>query len=72
MEARLLALSRAHDVLTRENWEGAGLVEIVREAMAPYRQERENRLHMEGRMSACRHAWHWPSPWRFRSLPPMR
>jgi PAS domain S-box-containing protein len=48
MEARLLALSRAHDVLTRENWEGAGLVEIVREAMAPYRQERENRLHMEG------------------------
>jgi PAS domain S-box-containing protein len=48
MEARLLALSRAHDVLTRENWEGAGLVEIVREAMAPYRQEREDRLHMEG------------------------
>jgi PAS domain S-box-containing protein len=48
MEARLLALSRAHDVLTRENWEGAGLIEIVREAMAPYRHERENRLHMEG------------------------
>jgi two-component sensor histidine kinase len=48
MEARLLALSRAHDVLTRENWEGAGLIEIVREAMAPYRHDRENRLHMEG------------------------
>lgn len=48
MEARLLALSRAHDVLTRENWEGAGLIEIVREAMAPYRHERESRLHMEG------------------------
>ncbi|WP_262028962.1 PAS domain-containing sensor histidine kinase [Microvirga sp. Mcv34] len=48
MEARLLALSRAHDVLTRENWEGAGLIEIVRGAMAPYRHERENRLHMEG------------------------
>jgi len=48
MEARLLALSRAHDVLTRENWEGAGLVEIVREALAPYRHERENRLHVEG------------------------
>jgi len=48
MEARLLALSRAHDVLTRENWEGAGLFEIVREAMAPYRHERERRIHMDG------------------------
>ncbi|WP_201860293.1 HWE histidine kinase domain-containing protein [Microvirga soli] len=48
MEARLLALSRAHDVLTRENWDGAGLLEIVREAMAPYRHERETRIHMEG------------------------
>jgi PAS domain S-box-containing protein len=48
MEARLLALSRAHDVLTRENWEGAGLLEIVREAMAPYRHERERRIHMDG------------------------
>ncbi|WP_052600485.1 HWE histidine kinase domain-containing protein [Microvirga lotononidis] len=48
MEARLLALSRAHDVLTRENWEGASLIEIVRGAMAPYRHERENRLHLEG------------------------
>jgi two-component sensor histidine kinase len=26
---RLVALSAAHDVLTRENWEGAGLREIV-------------------------------------------
>ncbi|MBB3019795.1 PAS domain S-box-containing protein [Microvirga lupini] len=48
MEARLLALSRAHDVLTRENWEGAGLLEIVQEAMAPYRHEREERIRMEG------------------------
>jgi len=48
MESRLLALSRAHDVLTRENWEGAGLLEIVSEAMAPFRHERENRVHMEG------------------------
>jgi PAS domain S-box-containing protein len=48
MEARLFALSRAHDVLTRENWEGASLLEIVREAMAPYRHERERRIHVEG------------------------
>jgi PAS domain S-box-containing protein len=48
LEERLFALSRAHDVLTRENWEGAGLIEIVWEALAPYRHERENRLHLEG------------------------
>ena len=48
MEARLFALSRAHDVLTRENWEGAGLSVIVREALAPYRYDRERRLHVTG------------------------
>jgi PAS domain S-box-containing protein len=48
LEARLFALSRAHDVLTRENWEGADLKEIVAEAMAPYRHERESRLHADG------------------------
>jgi PAS domain S-box-containing protein len=36
-EARLFALARAHDVLTRENWEGAGLRAIAMEAVAPYR-----------------------------------
>jgi PAS domain S-box-containing protein len=33
---RLLALSAAHNVLTRENWEGADLAEIAREAVRPY------------------------------------
>jgi PAS domain S-box-containing protein len=36
-EARLFALARAHDVLTRESWEGADLSTVVREATAPYR-----------------------------------
>jgi PAS domain S-box-containing protein len=35
-EARLMALSRVHDVLTRENWEGASLREIVDGAVSPY------------------------------------
>ncbi|WP_230532160.1 HWE histidine kinase domain-containing protein [Microvirga roseola] len=48
LEARLFALSRAHDVLTRENWEGAGLRDIVTEALAPYCHDRENRLHVNG------------------------
>ncbi len=38
-ESRLFALSRTHDVLTRENWESARLHDIVEEAMAPYRRE---------------------------------
>ncbi|MCB5174706.1 PAS domain-containing sensor histidine kinase [Microvirga lenta] len=48
LEARLFALSRAHDVLTRENWEGAGLREIVVQAMEPYGGVREDRLRIGG------------------------
>lgn len=49
-EDRLFALSRAHDVLTRENWEGAKLSEVVREACAPFRahMERDNRIELQG------------------------
>jgi two-component sensor histidine kinase len=35
-EARLIALSKGHDVLTRENWQGAGLHEVVAEALGAY------------------------------------
>jgi two-component sensor histidine kinase len=48
MEERLLALSRVHDVLTRESWEGADLHDVVEQAMAPYRQERADRLEIAG------------------------
>jgi two-component sensor histidine kinase len=49
-EARIFALARAHDVLTRENWESAGLDEIIREAVAPYRggTARTNQFLIEG------------------------
>jgi PAS domain S-box-containing protein len=46
--SRLVALARAHDVLTRENWEAADLREIISEAIAPYRQHGENRSRCEG------------------------
>jgi PAS domain S-box-containing protein len=48
LEARLFALSRAHDVLTRENWEGAALREIVAQAVEPYRGVGDGRLTSEG------------------------
>ncbi|WP_147022095.1 HWE histidine kinase domain-containing protein [Microvirga aerophila] len=48
LESRLFALSRAHDVLTRENWEGASLYEIVAQAVEPYSSRGEDRLHLSG------------------------
>ena len=36
-EERLFALARAHDVLTRENWESVSLIDILGQAIAPYR-----------------------------------
>jgi two-component sensor histidine kinase len=35
-EARIIALSRAHDLLSRTGWEGAELGEIVRQTLSPY------------------------------------
>jgi PAS domain S-box-containing protein len=34
--SRLVALSRAHDLLTRSNWQSASLEEIVRQTLEPY------------------------------------
>ncbi len=49
VEERLLALSRAHDVLTRENWDGADMRAIVAEAVEPYSNPGEDRLHLTGK-----------------------
>jgi two-component sensor histidine kinase len=48
LETRLLALSRAHDVLTQENWEGANLTEVVSNALDPYQIHGESRLRVRG------------------------
>jgi PAS domain S-box-containing protein len=48
IEGRLIALSRAHDVLTRESWEGANLKQIVRQAIEPYQSRGEDRFHLAG------------------------
>ena len=36
IESRLFALSRSHDLLTRENWKGAGLLDLVNAALEPF------------------------------------
>jgi PAS domain S-box-containing protein len=37
IETRIAALSRSHDLLGREKWDGAGLRELIDEALAPFR-----------------------------------
>jgi PAS domain S-box-containing protein len=49
VEGRLFALSRAHDVLTRENWDGAYLREVVQEAIAPFQAKGHSRFDLRGR-----------------------
>jgi two-component sensor histidine kinase len=39
-EARLQALSRAHDLLTRENWDGTDMASVVAQVLAPYQRQR--------------------------------
>ena len=48
LESRLFALSRAHNVLTRENWEGALLHEIIGDVIEPYSSGREGRIRWHG------------------------
>ncbi|WP_245338027.1 sensor histidine kinase, partial [Methylobacterium radiotolerans] len=37
LEARILALSKTHDLLTREDWSGAPLREVLESELGPYR-----------------------------------
>ncbi|WP_309090424.1 HWE histidine kinase domain-containing protein [Phenylobacterium sp.] len=45
---RILALSKAHDVLTDEQWSGADLREIVQQAADPYQTEGDVRFRVDG------------------------
>jgi two-component sensor histidine kinase len=36
IESRLFALSRSHDLLTREQWDSAGLLDIAHDALEPF------------------------------------
>jgi hypothetical protein len=36
IESRLFALSRSHDLVTHEKWEGAGLYDLVKAALEPF------------------------------------
>ena len=50
IESRLFALSRSHDLLTRENWGSAGLFDIVHNASEPFQTVggRSHRIAIRG------------------------
>lgn len=47
-EIRLLALARAHDLLTSQHWEGTPLALLAREVMAPAKEDAAGRMQIEG------------------------
>jgi two-component sensor histidine kinase len=47
-QARVMALAQAHGLLTRKNWEGASLRDVVLATLAPHRDEQEAQIKIEG------------------------
>jgi two-component sensor histidine kinase len=47
-DGRLMALAVAHDVLTRESWEGANLSDVVAASLAPYGGDMDGRFGFSG------------------------
>jgi PAS domain S-box-containing protein len=48
LELRLVALAQAHDVLTRESWDGAELSDIIAAALAPHQTPAGRRFRVDG------------------------
>jgi two-component sensor histidine kinase len=50
IESRIFALSRSHDLLTHQNWEGAGLHDLIEAALKPFgvTNGRAERFRIEG------------------------
>lgn len=46
-DARLVSLARTHDLLTRRNWQEAGLGDVVVEALAPFQGVAERRFGID-------------------------
>jgi PAS domain S-box-containing protein len=48
VEGRIAALSHAHTLLSESRWQGASLVSLVEDELAPYGVERHGHVHFEG------------------------
>ncbi|NIX77048.1 sensor histidine kinase [Microvirga terricola] len=47
-EGRLMALSKTHDLLTRNSWRDADLRDIAKQELAPYRRKHDERVVIQG------------------------
>lgn len=47
-QGRLQALATAHELLTRENWSGAGFSELATQQLAPFLSDDPQRLQLDG------------------------
>ena len=47
-QGRLLALSKAHNLLTRTQWEGASLRDIIEEQILPFQEANNRRIQLNG------------------------
>ena len=57
LSERLLALSRAHDVLMHSDWKGAPIRDIIAAEIAPF----GTRVALEDRISSSMAGWYRPS-----------
>jgi PAS domain S-box-containing protein len=49
VEGRVLALARAHELLARDNWHGAGLAEVIGQELLPFRSAgHPDRIRIDG------------------------
>ena len=46
--SRLMALARAHDLVTLQAWQGAALVDVIRQTLAPFIAGNETRISIDG------------------------
>ncbi len=67
---RLLALGRAHSLLSDSDWKGADLATLARQQLEPYISDDPPGCISRATRSRCRRNWRHRSDWCCTSLPP--
>jgi two-component sensor histidine kinase len=48
LEGRILALSKTHDLLSRDDWSGASLVTVLENELSPFEDKQDERFRLDG------------------------
>ncbi|SDA21642.1 Two-component sensor histidine kinase, contains HisKA and HATPase domains [Methylobacterium sp. UNC378MF] len=48
LEGRILALSKTHDLLSRDDWSGASLVTVLENELSPFEGKQDERFRLDG------------------------